>query len=105
MISRDDELGVAGMSLSPGLRKMTAQAAAAVPFAQAREPTAELAGVELSTKRVERSAEADGAAAANNVAAEADAIRARRIVPLPPAEIPDMLVCRYRRHRRADGAR
>jgi hypothetical protein len=56
VIPRDDELGVAGVSLSPGLRKMTARAAAAVPFAQARELMAELAGVELSTKRVERSA-------------------------------------------------
>ena len=32
---RDAELGVAGQSMSPGLRKMTARAAAAVPFAAA----------------------------------------------------------------------
>ncbi|MGA8453806.1 MAG: hypothetical protein WB800_00265, partial [Streptosporangiaceae bacterium] len=32
---RDEQLGVAGQSMSPGLRKMTARAAAAVPFAAA----------------------------------------------------------------------
>jgi hypothetical protein len=31
---RDADLGVAGTSMSPGLAKMTAQAAAAVPFAR-----------------------------------------------------------------------
>jgi hypothetical protein len=88
---RDDELDVAGVSLSPGLRKMTARAAAAVPFAQARQLLTDLAGVQVTTKRVERSAEADGTAAAETIAAEADAIRARRLVPLPPADTPDML--------------
>jgi hypothetical protein len=91
VLPRDDELGVTGASLSPGLRKMTARAAAAVPFAQAGALLAELAGIKLTTKRVERSAEADGAAAAHTVAAESAAIRARQMVPLPPAEIPDML--------------
>ena len=50
-------------SLSPGLRSMAAHAATAVPFARAAALLAELAGVSLTIKRVERSAEADGAAA------------------------------------------
>jgi hypothetical protein len=92
VIPKDDELDVAGVSLSPGLRAMTARAAAAVPFAKARGLLAELAGIKLTTKRIERSAEADGQAAAEFVATEADAIRARWLVPLPPAEpAPDML--------------
>jgi hypothetical protein len=73
---RDVELGTAGASLSPGLRRMVARTAASKPFAQAREDLAELAGVELSTKRVERAAEADGQAAAAVVQAEADALLA-----------------------------
>ena len=43
---------------------MAARAAAAEPFATAAELLAELAGIRLTAKRIERSAEADGAAAA-----------------------------------------
>ncbi len=89
---RDGELGVAGASLSPGLRAMAARAAAAVPFAKAGGLLAELAGITLTTKRIERSAEADGKAASEAVSAQADAICSRRVVPLPPpGPLPDML--------------
>jgi hypothetical protein len=91
VVPRDDELGVAGGSVSPGLRKMTALAGAAAPFAQAAGLLTELAGVRLGAKRVERVAEADGLAAAAAVKARAEAIRARKLVPLPPAPLPDML--------------
>ena len=87
----DGQLGIAGASMSPGLRKMTARAAAAVPFAGAAALLRELAGVELTAKRAERSAEADGRAAAALIAGQASAILARRIVPLPPADPPDKL--------------
>lgn len=88
---KDEELGVAGVSASPGLRAMIGRAAAAVPFAKARELLAELAGVEVTTKRVERAAEADGAAAEQAVRAETAAILSRRLVPLPPSPVPDKL--------------
>jgi hypothetical protein len=92
VMPRDSELGVTGASLSPGLRAMTARAAAAVPFAKAGGLLAELAGVALTTKRIERSAEADGAAASTAIAAGAEAICSRQVVPLPPpAPAPDML--------------
>ena len=88
----DAELGIEKVSMSPGLRAMTARAAAAVPFAAAGGLLAELAGISLATKRVERSAEADGSAAAAAIAARARAICSRRVVPLPPpAPLPDML--------------
>jgi hypothetical protein len=89
---RDAELGTERSSLSPGLRKMIARAAATVPLARAAGPLADLAGIELTVKRTERSTEADGAAAARAISAEADAISSRRVVPLPPAEpLPDKL--------------
>src|SRR5262249_35059784 len=89
---KDEELGVAGASLSPGLAKMNARAASAIPFAPARRLLAELAGVELTVKRVERSAEATGIAAMTAIGAQADAIRARWAVPLPhPDPAQDML--------------
>lgn len=89
---RDAELGVAGQAMSPGLRKMAARAAAAVPFAKAAALVGELAGITLTSKRVCRSAEADGTAAARMVEAQATAIAARTVVPLPPpAPAPDKL--------------
>jgi len=87
----DDRLGVPGSSLSPGLRKMVARAGAGQPFARAAGLLSELAGVQLTARRVERSAEADGAAAAAVTEAGAAAILARRVVPLPPPRPADTL--------------
>ena len=83
---RDDQLQIAGQGMSPGLRKMTARAAAAVPFAQASTLLRELAGVRVTAKRAGRRAEADGRAAAARIEADAEAIAARRLAVLPPAE-------------------
>ena len=89
---RDQELGTAGQTMSPGLRKMTARAAAAVPFAAAARLVGELAGITLTGKRAGRRAEADGQAAAAVIAAEAAAITARQLIPLPPpGPLPDKL--------------
>ena len=88
---RDAELGAGQGSMSPGLAKMTARAAAAVPFAQAAGLLAELAGISLTTKRVERSAEATGAGVTAAISAETDAICSRQVIPLPPVPAPDML--------------
>ncbi len=61
---RDAELGVTAASMSPGLAAMNDQAAAAAPFAKAAGLLEGLAGVRLDVKRVERAAEASGAAQA-----------------------------------------
>ena len=57
---RDYALGLAGTSLSPAVVRMNGQAAAMVSFEETHELLRELAGVEVSTKQVERSAEALG---------------------------------------------
>ena len=89
---KDAQLGIGRASMSPGLVKMTARAATAVPFAKATTLLAELAGIDLTTKRVERAAEASGTAAAAVIDAQAEAICSRQVVPLPPAApLPDML--------------
>jgi hypothetical protein len=89
---RDVQLGIAGQGMSPGLRKMCARAAAAVPFAAAARLISELAGVALTGKRAGRRAEADGQAAAAVIEAQAAAVQARTLVPLPPAPpLPDIL--------------
>jgi hypothetical protein len=88
---RDAELGVAGASLSPGLAAMNDRAAAAGPFAEAAGLLEDLAGVRLAAKRVERAAEASGAAQAAAVRDRAALITARKLVPLPPSPMPDKL--------------
>ena len=88
---RDAELGVAGASLSPGLAAMNDRAAAAGPFAEAAGLLEDLAGVRLTAKRVERAAEASGAAQAAAVRDRAALIAARKLVPLPPSPLPDKL--------------
>ncbi len=89
---RDEQLGTAGTCLSPGLAEMIARAGAEVPFGKAAALLADLAGIAVSARTIERSAEASGAAARAAGAAEATALRARTVIPLPPPEpVPDML--------------
>jgi hypothetical protein len=88
---RDAELGVTGTSMSPGLAAMSDLAAAAGPFAGAARLLEELAGVRLTVKRVERAAEASGAALAASGRERAALITARKLVPLPPSPLPDKL--------------
>jgi hypothetical protein len=88
---RDAELGIAGVSMSAGLAAMNDIAAAAVPFAEAAGLLEDLAGIRLTVKRVERAAEASGAAAAAAVRDRAALVAARRLVPLPPDPLPDKL--------------
>jgi hypothetical protein len=88
---RDAELGVAGTSMSPGLAAMNDRAAAAGPFAGAAGLLEDLAGVRLTAKRVERAAEASGAAQGAAVRGRAALITSRKVVPLPPSPLPDKL--------------
>jgi hypothetical protein len=88
---RDAELGIAGQSLSPGLTAMNDRAAADGPFAKAAGLLEDLAGVRLTAKRVERAAEASGAAKAAADRDRAALITARKLVPLPPSPLPDKL--------------
>jgi hypothetical protein len=57
---RDQALGLAENSLSPGVLRMVAQVGALVSFQEGSELLAELAGVTLNAKHVERAAEALG---------------------------------------------
>ena len=88
---RDAELGLAGETMSPGLAKMAARAAEAVPFTRGAGLAGALAGIQLTGRRLGRHAEADGREAAAVIEAGAAAIAARTLVPLSPAELPDKL--------------
>lgn len=98
----DEQLDVTSASLSPGLQAMTARAGTAVPLAQAASLLTELAGLTLTTKRVERSAEADGIAAAAAITAQTQAILTRRVIcPTAARPYPGHALPHRRRHRRA----
>jgi hypothetical protein len=89
---RDAELGAARDTMSPGLAAMTNRAAAALPFATAARLIGELAGITLTGERARRRAEADGQATAAVIEAEAAAITARKLTPMPAGgPRPDML--------------
>jgi hypothetical protein len=63
-----------------------------VPFAAAAKLVGELAGITLTGKRAGRRAESDGRAAARATGAQAAAITARQVIPLPPGgPLPGML--------------
>jgi hypothetical protein len=77
--------------MSPGLAAMNDRAAAAVPFAEAAGLLEDLAGVRLTVKRVERAAEASGAALASASRSRAGLIAGRKLIPMPPEPLPDKL--------------
>lgn len=63
VIPKDQELDVVGTSFSPGMRRLMARVGVQEPFDTARRDLAELAGVVVQTKAVERISEAVGVAA------------------------------------------
>lgn len=90
---RDQELGVAGESLSPGLQRMICRTGNSEPFAAARRDLSELAGVELTTKRIERASEAIGEAVRLQAEANAEAVLRAAVLPIERgASIPKLYV-------------
>ena len=90
---KDEELGVAGSSLSPGLRRMVDRVGSQEPFGQGSRDLAELAGLHLTGKRVERSSEADGAKIRSAIEVHAEAVLSGKVVPLVSSEpIPKLYV-------------
>ena len=90
---KDEDLGVAGGSLSPGLRRMVARVGSQEPFGQGSRDLEELAGVHLTSKRVERSSEADGARIQVAIEEQAQAVLAGKVIPLlGPTPIPKLYV-------------
>jgi len=88
----DLELGVAGKESSPGVRRMEAMVGGHAPFAQGCEPLKVLAGLEVTAKAIERTAEAIGTDIAGQQ--EAEIARAKQLV-LPvvsPQSIPKLYV-------------
>lgn len=88
---RDDQLGMADVSVSPGLRAMVDRVGETVPFAKASKLLGELAGIGFGAKRIERRAEADGAVLVAAADAEAAAASVGQVVPLRSGDAPEKL--------------
>src|SRR5260370_9241702 len=82
---RDQELDTQGREYSPGLRRMMAVVGSETSFQHGREQLELLAGIDVTTKAVERQAEAIG-----NDIAQREKLRALRAVQL---ELPKVLGC------------
>lgn len=85
LIPKDHDLDVVGTSFSPGLRRLMARVGAQEAFATASRDLAELAGVVVPSKTIERSAEGAGGAAEAANQAERAAILAGRVQPIAAA--------------------
>ena len=57
----DSKLGIAGLESSPGVRRMEAIVGGNAPFGRGCEPLKVLAGLEVTAKAIERTAETIGA--------------------------------------------
>ncbi len=85
VIPKDRALDIAGTSFSPGVRRLMGRVGGKEAFDQGRRDLAELAGVVVQTKEVERVAEAIGAQIEMLAQQERAAALAGKVVPLKPA--------------------
>ena len=102
---RDARLGIAAQGMSPGLRKMAARAAAALPFAAAARLAGELAGITLTGRRAGAPCRGrrERRRAGHRGRGRLDRLREDRPAAAGRAAA-GQAVCRVRRHRRAHGA-
>lgn len=87
---KDQEIDVVATSFSPGARRLMARVGAQEAFAAARADLAELAGLAVPTKEVERVSEHCGAQVEVAAAVERAAVMAGHVVPL--ARVPVLYV-------------
>jgi hypothetical protein len=82
LIPTDAELDVVDTSFSPGTRRLMARGGAQEPFDAGRQDLAELAGVQVQTKEVERISEQCGQQIEHAAGKERGAVRVGKVVPL-----------------------
>lgn len=89
----DEELDVNGTSRTPGLRRMMARAGSQSTFKEGRDDLKVYAGIDLSAKDVERTAEGIGQDMERWSSRERERILARQEPIKPPKTIPVLYVC------------
>jgi hypothetical protein len=84
VIPKDQALDIVGTAFSPGVRRMLGRVGGQEAFAAGQRDVAELAGVRVTTKAVERVAEALGAQVEAVASAERTAALTGKVVALQP---------------------
>ena len=90
VIPKDRELDIVGSSFSPGVRRMMGRVGGKEPFEEGRRDLAELAGVVVKTKAVERVSEAIGEQIEAISKQERELALSGKVVPLKP--VPKMYI-------------
>lgn len=89
---KDTALDIAGVSLSPGLRRIMSRVGACRPFALGNEDIKEMADIDVSSKEIERVSYHLGAEAEVFQETEADLSLSEKVIPIRSA-IPKMYIC------------
>lgn len=93
VVPKDIELDIVGTSFSPGVKRMMGFVGGREPFEDGRISLKELAGIEISTKAVERVAEAIGEQIEVMTQRELEIVMSGKVVPLErKQDIPTMYV-------------
>jgi len=90
-LPKDHDLDIAGVSLSPGVRRMIGRVGGKEPFDQGRQDLLDLAGIEVKTKEVERISELLGWQVEALWNQEREGILSGKVSPLLPA-VPKLYV-------------
>ena len=85
VIPKDQDLDIAATTFSPGVRRLLGRVGGKEAFDAGRQDLAALAGIAVTTKAVERVAEALGAQVEAVACTEREAALAGKLVPLQPA--------------------
>jgi hypothetical protein len=92
-VPKDADLDIAGTGLSPGVRRMMGQVGGKEAFDDGRKDLEVLAGIEVTTKAVERVSEAVGKQIEQQSQREREQIMSGKIIPfVGKAEIPKLYV-------------
>jgi hypothetical protein len=92
-VPRDADLDVSGTGLSPGVRRMMGQVGGKEAFDDGRKDLEVLAGIDVTTKAVERVSEAVGEQIGKQGQQEREAIMSGKVIPfVGKAEIPKLYV-------------
>jgi hypothetical protein len=86
VVPKDLELDIVGTSFSPGVKRMMGYVGGREPFENGRMSLKELAGIEISTKAVERTAEAIGEEIEEMTRGELEIAMSGKVVRLEPKQ-------------------
>ena len=88
---KDKALDIEGTSFSPGVRRIMSRVGAYRPFALGKDDIAEMAGVEVTAKEIERVSQKSGKQAEGFLQGQAEKLLSDKVIPLK--SVSKMYVC------------